>query len=151
MAHFTQTRDYFYSPKIEHFSHQSSSLELIKIPFPISYTPNHELMHNSSPKMTQQSVDCTNRLQKFSTIRSQVLGPIKRPFKASINSNIYKTLKQSVTSSRMKPLPHGVCRKLPKPVPTRCPRRVEQLSFSARRIPTVRSPGILERRYTFSL
>ena len=151
MAHFTQTRDCFYSPKTKHFSYQSSSLELIKIPFPISYTPNHELMHNSSPKMTQQSVDCTNRLQKFPTTRSQVLGPIKRPFKASINSNIYKTLKQSVTSSKMKPLPHGVFQNSKKPGPTRCPRLVEKLSLSARRILTVRSSGILERRHSLSL
>ena len=34
---------------------------------------------------------------KIPTIRSQVLGPIKRPLTASINSIINKTLKQSVT------------------------------------------------------
>ena len=79
------------------------------------------------------------------------LGPIKRPFKASTNRNIHKTLKQSVTSSRMKPLPHGVCRNSSKPESTRCPRRVEQLSFLLRRNPTVGSPGILEKRYFLSL
>ena len=46
---------------------------------------------------------------KIPTIRSQVLGPIKRSFKASNQPKHYKTLKQSVTSSRIKPLPHGVC------------------------------------------
>ena len=50
----------------------------------------------------------------------------------------------------MKPLPNGVSRKLPKPVPTRSPLRVEKLSFLARRNPTVRSPGILERRCSLS-
>ena len=46
---------------------------------------------------------------KIPIIRSQVLGPIKRPFKASNQPKHYKTLKQSVTSSRIKLLPHGVC------------------------------------------
>ena len=51
----------------------------------------------------------------------------------------------------MKPLPHGVCRNSLNPVSTRCPLRVEQLCFLSRRILTVRSPTILERRKTLSL
>ena len=41
--------------------------------------------------------------------------------------------------------------KLHKSVPTRSPRRVEQLYFSARNEPKVRTTGNLERRHTLSL
>ena len=51
----------------------------------------------------------------------------------------------------MKFLPHGVCRNSSKPESTRCSLRVEQLSFLARRISTVGSPGILERSLSLSL
>ena len=87
---------------------------------------------------------------KISTIRSQVLGPIKHPLTASIILNHHKTLKQSVKASRIKPLPHGVCRNSSKLVPTCSPRCVELLCFLARRNPTVRSPVNLERRCSLS-
>ena len=93
----------------------------------------------------------SNGLPKISIIRSQVLGPIKRPLNSSNQLKHHKTLKQSVTSSRIKPLPHGVCRNSLKPEPTSCPRRVERLSFLLRRILTVRSPGKLERSLFLSL
>ena len=83
------------------------------------------------------------------TLWSQVLGPIKRPFKASNRPKHHKTLKQSVKPSRIKPLPHGVCRNSKKPESTRMPLRVEQLSFLARRISTVGSPTNLERSWMF--
>ena len=66
------------------------------------------------------------------------------------NSIIYKTLKQSVTSNRIKLLPHRVSRNSRKSVPTRSPCYVEPLCFLARRIPTVQSPGILERSHSLS-
>ena len=87
---------------------------------------------------------------KIPTIRSQVLGLIKRPFKASNQPKHYKTLKQSVTSSRIKPLPHGVCQNSSKPEPTRRPRCLERLSFLSRQISTVRSPENLEIRCSLS-
>ena len=87
---------------------------------------------------------------KIPTIWSQVLGPIKRPFKTSNQPKHYKTLKQSVTSSRIKLLPHRVCRKLPKLVPTCSPRCVEPLCFLVRRNPTIRSPINQERRCSLS-
>ena len=91
------------------------------------------------------SLNCLNGLQKFPTIRSQVLGQIKRPLTASINSIIHKTLKSRVNSSRIKPLPHGVFQNSLKPEPTRRPRCVEQLSFLLQRNPTVRLARNLER------
>ena len=87
---------------------------------------------------------------KIQTIMSQVLGPIKRSFKASNQPKHYKKLKQSITSSRIKPLPHGVCQKLPKPMPMCSPRCVEPLCFLVRRNPTVRSLVNLERRCSLS-
>ena len=87
---------------------------------------------------------------KIPTIRSQILGPIKRPLTALIILNHHKTLKQSVKPSRIKPLPHGVCRHSSKLVPTCRPRCVELLCFLARRNLTVRSPVNLERRCSLS-
>ena len=72
---------------------------------------------------------------KFPTIRSQVLGPIKRSFKASNQPKHYKTLKQSVTSSRIKPLPHGVCKNSNFLVSTRSSHCVDQLFLQFRRKP----------------
>ena len=100
----------------------------------------------NNPNSPWSVMDCTNGFQNFLTIRFQDSGPIKRPFKASNRPKHHKTLKQSVKPSRIKPLPHGFCRNSLKPEPTRCPRRVERLSFLLRRIPTVRLPRILERR-----
>ena len=70
---------------------------------------------------------------KIPIIRSQVLGPIKRPFKASNQPKHYKTLKQSVTSSRIKPLPHGVCQNSNFLVSTHNSHRVDQLCLQLRR------------------
>ena len=67
---------------------------------------------------------------KIPTIRSQVLGPIKRPFKASNQPKHYKTLKQSVTSNRIKPLSHGVCQNSNFLVCTRSSYRVDHFAFS---------------------
>ena len=50
----------------------------------------------------------------------------------------------------MKPLPHEVCRNSLKPESTRCSLYVEQLSFLARRNPTVGSAENLERRHSLS-
>ena len=63
------------------------------------------------------------------TLWSQVLGPIKRSFKASTQPKHHKTLKPSVTPSRINPLPHGVCRNSLNLVPTSRSRCVEQFSF----------------------
>ena len=84
--------------------------------------------------------------QKLTTTRFQDLRLIKRPLTASFNSNIHKVLKR-----RIKPIPRGVCRNSSNMVPTRRPLRVEQLSFSSQRLPTVGSLDILERSLTFSL
>ena len=95
----------------------------------------------NTPNSSYTVTDCPNGLQKFSkilTIRSQVLGQIKRPFKASNQPTHYKTLKQSVTSSRIKPLPHGVCRNSNFLESTRSSHRVDQLCLQSRRKPAVR-------------
>ena len=75
---------------------------------------------------------------KIPTIRSQVLGWIKRRFKASNQPNHYKTLKQSITSSMIKPLPHGVCRNSNFLMSTRSFHCVDQLCLQPRRKPMVR-------------
>ena len=110
-------------------------------------------MLNFQHKQPNQFLDCHGQSKKFPKIpiiRFQVLGQIKRPFKASNQPKHYKTLKQSVTLSRIKPLPHGVCRKLPKPVTTCSPRCVEPLCFLVRRNPTDRSAVNLERSCSLS-
>ena len=84
------------------------------------------------------ATDCAIGFHNFFTLRFQYLGPIKRPFKTSNKQKHHKALKSRV-------------KQVEKPVPTRCPHRVEQLSFLLRRNPTVRSPGILERSGTHSL
>ena len=94
--------------------------------------------------------DCPNELLKFSHFGLEFWDRSNGRSRPQTNSIIKKTLKQNVTSSMIKPLPHGVCQKSPKLVPTRSPRRVEQLSFLARRNPTVRSSRILERSCTLS-
>ena len=114
----------------------------------------HDLMHKSqtnSPHRPHIVRGLSNGSKKILTIRSQVLGPIKQSFKASTKPKHHKTLKQSVKPSRINPLLHGVCQNSKKPVPTHCPLRVEQLSLLLRRIPTVGSPRILERRPLLSL
>ena len=99
LVHFTQTRDYFYSPKIEqvgcpratHFSYIGSSW-WNRIPwlFPASYIPTYNLMLNFQHKQPNQFLDYhgqSKKSPKIPTIRSQVLGPIKRPFKVSNQPN----------------------------------------------------------------
>ena len=52
-------------------------------PFPASYTPKHNSQHKSSHNHLKQSLHCPKRVQNIPTIRSQVLGLIKRPLTAS--------------------------------------------------------------------
>ena len=94
------------------------------------YSTKHNL---SSPNSRCTVTDCPKRALKIPTIWSQVLEPIKLPFKASNQSKHC-----------------GVCRNSRKPVPTRSPRCVEPLCFLAQRIPTVGSPRNLERSHTLS-
>ena len=120
-------------------------------------SPTHQntiygINHNpNSPNSPHTIRGLSNMAPKIPIIRSQVLGPIKRPLTASIILNHRKTLKQKVKPSRIKPLPHEVCRNSLKPEPMRCPRRVERLSFLLRRNPTVGLAGILERSHSLSL
>ena len=113
------------------------------------------IIYETTPKKSPQHSHGLSRAIRLSsiifTLRSQVLGPIKRSFKASNQPKHHKTLKQSVKQSRIKPLPYGVCRNSLKSKPTRRPCCVERLSFLFRRIPTVGSPVILERSRTLSL
>ena len=89
-------------------------------------------------------------VQKFISIRSQGLGPIRRPLTASLDSNIRKVLKEGIKPSREKPLPQGVCLNSLNPVTARSPLRVEQLSFLSRRLTTVGSPVFLKRSFSLS-
>ena len=113
------------------------------------------MIYETTPKNSPQHSHRLSRAIHLSsmilTLRSQVLGPIKRLFKASTQPKHHKTLKLSVKPSRINPLLHGVCRNSLNLVPTRRSRCIEQLSFLLRRISKVGSLGILERRYTFSL
>ena len=104
----------------------------------------------SSPNSPWTVTECPNELLKFSHFGPKFWDRSNGRSRPQTNSIINKTLKQSVNSSRIKPLPHGVCRNSLKLVPTRCPHRIEQLSFLLRRNPTVRSPGILERSHSLS-
>ena len=113
------------------------------------------IIYETTPKNSPQHSHRLSRAIHLSsiifTLRSQVLGLIKRPFEASNQPKHHKTLKQSVKPSRIKPLPYRFCRNSLKPKPTRRPYCVERLSFLFRRIPTVGSPVILERSHTLSL
>ena len=113
----------------------------------IIYCVNYDSRYPNSP---HPSRTVHNGPKDFSHFGSKFWNRSNGRLRPQTNSTIHKTLKQSVTSSRIKPLPHGVCRNSKKPVPTRCPRCVEQLSFFARRNPTVRSPGILEISHILS-
>ena len=54
----------------------------------------YSIKHNpSSPNSPCTATDCPKRALKIPTIRSQVLEPIKRAFKASNQPKHYKTLK----------------------------------------------------------
>ena len=123
------------SPK---FSYMSNLQYHLQWPTHTIYFINYE---TNTPNSPYTVMDCPNGLRnspKFSTIRSQVLGPIKRSFKASNQPKHYKTLKQSVTSSRIKLLPHGVCRNSNFLVSTRSSHCVDQLCLQSRRKPVVR-------------
>ena len=105
----------------------------------------------SSPNSPWTVMDCPNELLKCSHFGPKFWDRSNGRSRPQTNRIINKALKQSVTSSRTKPLPHGVCRNSLNPVPTRNHRCIKLLCFLARRIPTIRSRGILERRYSLSL
>ena len=107
--------------------------------------------HPRCPNSPCTVTNCPKRIQQFSHFGSKIWNRSNGRSRPQTNRNINKALKQSVTSGRMKPLSHGVCRNFKKPIPTRCPRRVERLSFLLRRNLTVGLAGILERRHSFSL
>ena len=105
-----------------------------------------------TPKTAHKTVtDYPIGFHKFQHFGSKIWYRSNSRSRPQTNRNIHKTLQQSVTSSRMKPLPHGVCRNSLKPEPTCRPHCIERLSFLSRRIPTVGSLVILERRYSLSL
>ena len=72
------------------------------------------IIYETTPKNSPQHSHRLSRAIHLSsiifTLRSQVLGPIKRLFEASNQQKHHKTLKQSVKPGRIKPLPYGVCR-----------------------------------------
>ena len=97
------------------------------------------------------SLNCSNGLQKFPTIRFQVLGPDQTTPHGLNQLKHHKTLKQRGKTNRIKPLHHGVCQKLPKPVPTCSPRCVEPLCFLARSDPTPNTQNPREKLHILSL
>ena len=114
----------------------------------------HDLKHYCHPNspLIFWTVTANQRIpKKFSTIRSQVLGPIKRPLTASNQPKHGKTLKngnktqvgrKSYSWSLSKLANHGSTRSL---------LRVERFPFLLRRNPMVRLRDNLERRRFFSL
>ena len=62
----------------------------INTPF---YSINDQTWHPNSPNNRGAVTACSIFLSKLLSIRSQVLGPIKRPLTASFNRNIEKHLK----------------------------------------------------------
>ena len=112
------------------------------------YSTNYTMNNPNSPWTV---TDCPNGFLKLPHLGSKIWDRLNDRSRPQTNRIINKTLKQSVTSSKMKPLPHRVCRNSKKLVSTRCPCRIELLSFLLRRNPTVQSPGILERSHTLSL
>ena len=87
-----------------------------------------------------------NGLQKFSHFGPKIWDRSNGHSRPQINPTINKTLKSRVNQVGENPYLSGVCRNSPKPIPTRSLFRGKQLCFLSRRKPTVRSPGILERR-----
>ena len=111
----------------------------------------HSINSNTSnPKQFVDSHGLSKWVLKFPHLGSKIWDRSNGRSRPQTNQTIHKALKQSVKPSRMKPLPHGVCQNSLKLEPTRRPRRVEQPSFLSQRIPTVGSPGNLERSYTLS-
>ena len=88
--------------------------------------------------------------KKILTIRSQVLVPIKRPLTASNQPKHRKTLKNGNKHKWGETPTFWSLSKLANPGSTRSLLRVERFPFLLRRNLTVRFPGILERRRTFS-
>ena len=100
----------------------------------------------NNPNSPWTVTDCPNGFQKLPHLGSKIWNRSNGRSMPQTNRIINKVLKSRVKPSRIKPLPHGVCRNSLKPEPTRRPRRVEQLSFLLRRIPTVQlSDGSIAR------
>ena len=110
--------------------------------------------HNLNPNSPYVGL-CRNgqqrKSQKFPTIRSHVLGPIKRPLTASNQPKHRKTLKNGNKTQVGRKSYLLELSKTRKPGSTRCPRHVEQLPFLLRRLPTVGFSGNLERSQRLSL
>ena len=111
----------------------------------------YEIKPKNSPQHSHGLSRAIHLSSIIFTLWSQVLIPIKRPFKASTQPKHHKTLKLSVKPSRINALPHGVCRNSLNLVPTRRHRCVKPLCFLSRRIPTVGLPRNLERSFSLSL
>ena len=101
------------------------------------YFINYETNTQTASTQSQTVQMGSKNSPKISTIWSQVLGPIKLPFKVSNQPKHYKTLKQSVTSSRIKPLPHGVCRNSNFWMSTRSSHCIDQLCLQSRQKPAI--------------
>ena len=89
-------------------------------------------------------------VKRIKSIRSQALGPIKRPFKASSQSKHRKILKMGIKHKYGETHTSWILSKLTNPGSTRSLLHVERFPFLLRRNPTVRLPRILERMRTFS-
>ena len=97
-----------------HMNSETLGLLFFTSKYPISVSPCETELYSHFRPHTHHNTNCftiytiynpnnpctvtdgTNGFQNFLTIRFQTLGLIKRPLKASINSNIVNTLKQSV-------------------------------------------------------
>ena len=91
---------------------------------------------------------CSIWFQKFTLIRFQGFGPIKRPLMVSIDSNIRKVLKMGIKPKYGENPTSRSLKKLPIPESTRSLPRVERFSFSPRRPPTVEFCVFLERSFS---
>ena len=110
-----------------------------------------ELKHPNSP-LNFWAVTATKEiLKKIPTIRSHVLGPIKRPLTASNQPKHRKTLKMRIKLKYGENPTSWSCQKLANPGSTRSLLRVERFPFLLRRNPTVRSRVFLERSQRLSL
>ena len=117
-------------------------------PFPAFFISIYILMHNfntSSPLIYLDSHGHSKISKKILTIRSQVLGPIKRPLTTSNQRKHGKTLKNGNKTQAGRNTTSWSCQKLTNPGSTRSLLCVERFPFLLRRNPTVRSPVFLER------
>ena len=123
-------------------------------PIPAFSIQLHDLKQNSGIKNTQTAPnlwavsDGGKNPQEILTIRSHVLGPIKRPVTASNQPKHGKTLKNGNKTQVGRKSYLLELSKHANPGSTRCPRRVEQLPFLLRRPPTVGSCVFLERSFS---